>query len=75
MSNIRRQSIISSLVIYVGFAVGIFNTYIFTSQGYFTEAQYGLTTVFIAMAMLMSSIASMAMPSFIFKFYHYYNDN
>jgi O-antigen/teichoic acid export membrane protein len=75
MSNIRRQSIISSLVIYFGFAVGLFNTYIFTSKGYFTEAQYGLTTVFIAIALLMSSIAGMAMPSYIFKFYHYYNDN
>lgn len=75
MSNIRRQSIISSLVIYTGFAVGLFNTYIFTSKGYFTEAQYGLTTVFIAIAMLMSSLANMAMPAFIFKFYHYYNDN
>lgn len=75
MSNIRRQSIISSLVIYAGFAVGLFNTYIFTSQGYFTEAEYGLTTVFIAIAMLISSLANMAMPAFIFKFYHYYNDN
>lgn len=75
MSNIRRQSIISSLVIYIGFAVGLFNTYIFTSKEHFTEAQYGLTTVFIAIALLMTSIASMAMPSYIFKFYHYYNDN
>ncbi|MBI5857053.1 MAG: lipopolysaccharide biosynthesis protein [Sphingobacteriales bacterium] len=75
MSNIRRQSIISSIVIYIGFAVGMINTYIFTSKEYFTEEQYGLTTVFIAIAMLMSSLANMAMPAFIFKFYHYYNDN
>jgi len=75
MSNIRRQSIISSVVIYIGFAVGLLNTYFFTRQGNFTEAEYGLTTIFIAIAMMMTSIASMAMPSYIFKFYHYYNDN
>jgi O-antigen/teichoic acid export membrane protein len=75
MSNIRRQSIISSVVIYIGFAVGLLNTWFFTRQGNFTEAQYGLTTIFIAIAAMMTSIASMGMPSFIFKFYHYYNDN
>lgn len=75
MSNIRRQSIISSVVIYVGFAVGLLNTYFFTRQGTFTEEQYGLTGIFIAIAAMMMAFASMAMPSYIFKFYHYYNDH
>ena len=75
MSSIRRQSIISSIVIYIGFAVGLLNTYFFTRQGNFTEAQYGLTTIFIAIASMMSAIAAIAMPSYIFKFYPYYNDN
>lgn len=74
MSTIRRQSIISSLVIYIGFAVGLLNTYLFTKEGYFTEAQYGLTTIFIAIATMMMAIASLGMPSYIFKFYPYYND-
>ena len=75
MSSIRRQSIISSGVIYIGFAVGLLNTYFFTRQGNFTEAEYGLTTIFIAIATMMSAFATMAMPSYIFKFYPYYNDN
>jgi len=75
MSSIRRQSIISSIVIYIGFAVGLLNTYFFTRQGNFTEAEYGLTTIFIAIAMMMSAFATMAMPSYIFKFYPYYNDH
>jgi O-antigen/teichoic acid export membrane protein len=75
MSSIRRQSIISSVVIYIGFAVGLLNTYFFTRKGNFTEADYGLITIFIAIATMMTSIASMGMPSFIFKFYPYYNDN
>lgn len=75
MSNIRRQSIISSIVIYFGFAIGLLNTYLFTKQGLFTEEQYGLTGIFIAIAIMMTALASMAMPAYIFKFYHYYNDN
>ena len=75
MSNIRRQSIISSVVIYIGFMVGLLNTYFFTREGTFTEAQYGLTTVFIAISTLMASFAMLATPSYLFKFYHYYNDH
>ena len=73
MSTIRRQSIISSAVIYSGFAVGMLNTYFFTR--YFEEAQYGLTSIFIAIATMMYVFAMMAAPSYIFKFYHYYNDH
>ena len=75
MSSIRRQSIISSVVIYIGFAVGLLNTYFFTKEGTFTEAEYGLTTIFIAIATMMAAFAAMAMPSYIFKFHPYYNDN
>lgn len=73
MRTIRRQSIISSAVIYSGFAVGMLNTYFFTR--YFEEAQYGLTSIFIAIATMMYVFAMMATPSYIFKFYHYYNDH
>lgn len=75
MSQIRRQSIISSVMVYGGFALGFFNTYLFTKEGGFTKEQYGLTGIFIAIASLMFSFANMAMPSFIYKFYPYYNDN
>src|SRR5687768_8733413 len=75
MSSIRRQSIISSIVIYIGFAVGLLNTYLMTREGGFTEAEYGLTTIFIAVSAMMMAIASLGMPSYIFKFYHYYNDH
>jgi len=75
MSIIRRQSIISSLVIYTGFAVGLINTYFFTREGYFEKAEYGLTTVFLAIAVLMNSLATLAMPAYIYKFYPYYKDN
>lgn len=75
MSNIRRQSIISSLIIYLGFAVGLLNTYLFTKQGLFLDAQFGLYNAFIAIAMMMMAVANMAMPSYIYKFYPYYKDH
>ena len=74
MSNIRRQSIISSLVIYAGFAVGMVNVFFFTKQGYFTPEEYGLTAIMFSIATLMLAFANMAMPTFIWKFYHYYDD-
>lgn len=73
MSTIRRQSIISSLVIYVGFAVGLLNTYFFIK--YFTPAQYGLTSVFVNIATTMMAFASLAMPAYIAKFFPYYKDH
>lgn len=75
MSNIRRQSIISSIIIYIGFAVGLLNTYLFTKEGFFTEAEYGLYNAFIAIATIMMAFSSLAMPSFIYKFYPYYKDH
>lgn len=76
MGTIRKQSIISSVVIYIGFAIGLLNTYFFTREGsLFTAEQYGLTSIFMAIATMMMAFASLAMPSYIFKFYPYYNDN
>ncbi len=75
MSTIRRQSIISSVVIYIGFAIGLLNTYFFTKEGLFTTADYGLISIFMPIATLMMAFASLAMPSYIFKFYPYYHDH
>ena len=75
MSTIRRQTIISSVVIYVGFAIGLLNIYFFTKEGLFTTADYGLISIFMPVATLMMAFASMAMPSYVSKFYPYYNDN
>src|SRR5580765_9024871 len=74
MSNIRRQSIISSIVIYFGFAIGLLNTYLFTREGLFTDEQYGLYNAFIAIATMMMAFANLAMPSYIYKFFPYYNE-
>jgi len=72
MSTIRKQSIIASFVVYIGFALGFFNTYLFTRQGGFTKEQFGLTAIFVAASQLMFSIANLGMSAFITKFFPYY---
>lgn len=73
MSTIRRQSVISSGVIYFGFALGLLNILLFTK--WFSPAQYGLTNIFIALANIIFSFANLGMQVYIYKFYPYYNDN
>lgn len=76
MSQIRRQSIISSLIVYFGFALGFFNTYLFTrEESGFSNTDYGLVNVFIALASLMYSLANLGTQAYIYKFYPYYKDN
>jgi O-antigen/teichoic acid export membrane protein len=76
MSNIRRQSIISSIWIYVGFAFGALNTYLFTREGGpFTKEEYGLTAIFIAVGSIMMSLSTLGMPAYINKFFPYYKDH
>lgn len=73
MSAIRRQSIISSIVIYIGFAIGMLNVYFFTKEDLFEPDQYGLTGIFIAISTAMQAFATFGMPAYIYKFYPYYS--
>jgi O-antigen/teichoic acid export membrane protein len=75
MSTIRRQSILSSGIIYLGFALGFFNTYLFTRQGGFTQSEYGLYGTFIGVANIINAFANFGMQAYISKFYPYYQDN
>lgn len=76
MSSIRRQSIISSGLVYFGFALGFINTYLFTrAKGGFSTSEYGLTQIFMAIASMMYSFSNLGMQAYIFKFHPYYKDN
>ncbi|MHA4806952.1 lipopolysaccharide biosynthesis protein [Flavitalea flava] len=76
MSTIRRQSIISSAIVYLGFALGFLNTILLTREhGGFTASQYGLISLFGAIANIMYSFANLGMQAYIYKFYPYYKDN
>jgi O-antigen/teichoic acid export membrane protein len=79
MSTIRKQSIISTLLIYAGFVFGAINTYLFTQTELFntsfTLEQYGLTRAFIVTGSFLYGFASFGLTAVIYKFYPYYKDN
>lgn len=75
MSGIRKQAIISSILVYIGIPFGALNTYFFVKQGAFTSDQYGLTRLFNDMGQNFYVIASLGVIPIIYKFYPYYKDN
>ncbi|HEY4108751.1 lipopolysaccharide biosynthesis protein [Puia sp.] len=72
MSTIRRQSIISSSLVYFGFALGFVYTLLFAKG--FTPAQYGLTNIFMALGTIMYYFGNLGAPAYIYKFFPYYRD-
>ena len=74
MSTIRRQSIISSSILYVGFALGLLNTYLYAKG--LPPAVYGLVSgMFVSIGTIIYYFANLGMPAFIVKFYPYYADH
>ena len=77
MGQIRKQAILSSIVIYLGFFIGFINTWFFIRSGEntFTPDQYGLTRLFYDVGQLMFSVASFGVAAVLYKFFPYYQDN
>jgi O-antigen/teichoic acid export membrane protein len=72
--SIRRQSIVSSIIVYIGLALGFLNTYLYAKG--FDEAQYGLVGgAFVAFGSIMFSFSNVGVIFYIYKFFPYYNDN
>ncbi|HRH61383.1 MAG TPA: lipopolysaccharide biosynthesis protein, partial [Chitinophagaceae bacterium] len=75
MSGIRKQAITSSILVYIGVAFGVVNTYFFVKEGAFTDQQYGLTRIFFDVGQNFYVFASLGVIPVIYKFYPYYRDN
>lgn len=75
MGSIRHQTIISSLLVYIGFLVGALNTYFYVTNGSFTPEQFGLTRIFFDFGQNMYIFSSLGIIPVIYKFYPYYKDN
>ncbi|PUZ25723.1 polysaccharide biosynthesis protein [Chitinophaga parva] len=73
MGIIRKQSITSTLFIYIGFAIGAINTLLFTGK-YFTEAQYGLTRELFDLSTTFFALSNLGGISILYRFYPYYRD-
>lgn len=72
---IRKQAIISSILVYIGFFIGAINTYFFVKNGSFSPAEYGLTRIFFDVAQNFYAFGSLGIIPVIYKFFPYYKDN
>jgi O-antigen/teichoic acid export membrane protein len=71
MSTIRKQSILSSVIVYAGFGLGALNTFLY-ARG-FKIAEYGLVSgMFVSIGSIIYYFANLGMPAFIIKFWPYY---
>ncbi len=75
MSGIRKQSIYSSILVYIGVGIGAINTYFFVKNGSFTTDQYALTRLFFDFGQVFYIVASLGAIPVLYKFYPYYKDN
>jgi len=75
MANIRKQAILSSILVYIGIFIGVINTYFFTRNGSFTPEQFGLTRVFYDLGQNIFVFGSLGVIPIVYKFYPYYKDN
>lgn len=75
MSQIRKQTITSSIIAYIGILIGAFNTYFFVRNGSFTPAQFGLTRMFFDVGQNIIAFGSLGVLPVLYKFYPYYKDN
>ena len=74
MSTIRRQSIISSMIVYSGFALGALNTLLYGRV--LAPDEYGLITgIFVSVGNILFAVANMGTIPYVTKFYPYYHDN
>lgn len=72
MSEIRKRGIISTFWIYIGFAIGALNTFLFARKGFFNTQDYGLATGLIQIGLLLSTFSALGCYGLLYKFYPYY---
>ncbi|MEI8110957.1 MAG: polysaccharide biosynthesis C-terminal domain-containing protein [Chitinophagia bacterium] len=76
MGEIRKQTIISSLLVYLGFGIGAINMLLYSAQsGPFSPEMFGLTRIFFDFAQNMFAFGALGVIPVIYKFYPYYKDN
>lgn len=71
MGIVRKQSIASSIYIYIGFAIGAFNVlYLFPK--YLTQEEFGLTRVLQDVSLLIAMLCTLGSSPAMVKFYPFY---
>jgi O-antigen/teichoic acid export membrane protein len=71
MGIIRKQSVASSIYIYIGFAIGAFNI-LFLFPRFFSAEEFGLTRLLMDVAMLVAMFCTLGTVPATIKFYPFY---
>ncbi len=73
MGIIRKQSLQSSIFIYIGFTIGALNILVlFPNEKYFTLDQFGLTKILVDVALLIAMLCTVGTCPATVKFYPFY---
>jgi O-antigen/teichoic acid export membrane protein len=75
MAQIRRQSIISTLVIFAGFIIGLINNLAFGQARWFSIDQYSLTRNLFDFGQVIFAGSFWGMNSVLYKFFPYYQSH
>ena len=73
MGVVQKQGIQSSVILYLGFAIGAFNILVLFPR-FFTPEEFGLTRVLMAIASTFSGLALMGTHQMMIKFFPFYKD-
>lgn len=73
MSSIRKQSILSTIFIYLGFGIGAVNILkLFPDTSYFETAEFGLTRLILDIALVFSTACTLGSVNIALKFLPFY---
>src|SRR4249920_2208767 len=73
MGVVRKQSILSSIFTYIGFAIGAVNILILFPK-YFTPEQIGLTRILLDVSLLFATVCTLGSIPITLKFYPFYKN-
>src|SRR5690242_1757400 len=74
MGIIRKQSLQSTIFIYIGFAIGALNILVlFPNEKYFSLEEFGLTKILVDVSLLIAMLCTLGAYPAVVKFYPFYN--
>ncbi|MFY7965063.1 MAG: lipopolysaccharide biosynthesis protein [Chitinophagaceae bacterium] len=75
MQTLRKQTILSSIFMIMGFMFGGITILLYTKYGVLTKEEVGLTKIIIDFSQLAVAFSSLGLLPVLYKFHPYYNDN
>ncbi|MCX6210545.1 MAG: hypothetical protein NTZ59_13855 [Bacteroidetes bacterium] len=75
MQTLRKQTLLSSIFMIMGFVFGGLTVLLYTKYGVLSKAEVGLTKTMVDFSSLAIAFSTLGLTPVLYKFYPYYNDN